>query len=166
MAAAPAGLVWHYIGPLQRNKTREIAAHFDWVHGIDRLMLAERLSDQRPPALPPLQVCVQVNISGEASKSGCSPQEAPSLCAAIARLPGLRLRGLMAIPAAVEWSADARPAFRAVSVLAARIRASAAFDSAAFDTLSMGMSDDFEIAIEEGATLVRVGTALFGPRQV
>ncbi|HWY23734.1 MAG TPA: YggS family pyridoxal phosphate-dependent enzyme [Nevskia sp.] len=158
------GLEWHFIGPVQSNKTRDLAAHFDWVHGIERLKIAERLSAQRPEDLPPLDLCVQVNVSGEASKSGCAPGEAAALCAAIATLPRLRLRGLMAIPEAVESAEEARPAFRALRELHARIRAAGLVDPERFDTLSMGMSGDFRVAIEEGATLVRVGSAIFGSR--
>jgi PLP dependent protein len=163
-ALAGAGLRWHFIGPVQSNKTRELAARFDWVHGVERLKIAERLSAQRPESLPALEVCVQVNVSGEASKSGCSPEEAPALCAAVARLPRLRLRGLMAIPAAVDEPAAARPAFRRLRLLAEQIRATGTAGPD-FDTLSMGMSGDFEIAVEEGATLVRVGSAIFGRRE-
>ena len=153
-------LEWHLIGPLQSNKTRLVAEHFDWVHSIDRLKIAERLSEQRPPELPPLQVCVQVNISGEATKSGVAPAEAPALAAAVARLPRLRLRGLMAIPEpAVEMEAQRAP-HRALRGL---------FDTMfgqglALDTLSIGMSDDLEAAIAEGSTMVRIGTAIFGAR--
>jgi pyridoxal phosphate enzyme (YggS family) len=164
-ALAALSLEWHFIGPVQANKTRELAVRFDWVHGLDRLKIAERLSAQRPRARPALNVCVQVNVSGEASKSGCSPEEAPALCAAAAKLPGLRLRGLMAIPAAGETPAQARPAFAALRELHKRIAAEGAVDAAAFDTLSMGMSADFEAAVEEGATLVRVGSAIFGKRE-
>ncbi|HZR35511.1 MAG TPA: YggS family pyridoxal phosphate-dependent enzyme [Nevskia sp.] len=158
------GLEWHFIGPVQSNKTRELAARFDWVHGVERLKIAERLSAQRPPDLPPLDVCVQVNVSGEASKSGCAPAEAPALCAAVAALPRLRLRGLMTIPQAAETPQRARPAFRALGELHRAIRGAGAVDAALFDTLSMGMSDDFEAAIAEGATLVRIGSAIFGRR--
>jgi PLP dependent protein len=164
-ALAALGLEWHFIGPIQANKTREMAARFDWVHGVDRLKVAERLSAQRPDGLAGLNVCVQVNVSGEASKSGCSPEEAPALCAAVAKLPRLRLRGLMAIPAAGETPAQARPAFRSLRELHQSITAAGAVDAAAFDTLSMGMSADFEAAAEEGATLVRVGSAIFGRRE-
>jgi pyridoxal phosphate enzyme (YggS family) len=158
-------LAWHFIGPIQSNKTRDLAARFHWVHGVERLKIAERLSAQRPDGLPPLQVCVQVNASGEASKSGCAPEEAAALCAAIARLPRLRLRGLMAIPEAADTAEAARPAFRRLRSLVEQIRAAGAVDPAGFDTLSMGMSGDFEVAIEEGATLVRVGSAIFGKRE-
>ncbi len=164
LAAMKLRPVWHYIGPLQSNKTRAIAEHFDWAQTIDRLKVAERLSTQRPGKLGPLNVCVQVNISAEASKSGCTPAEAVPLCIAIARLPGLRLRGLMGIPAPVESPEQARPTFQAMRALFEMIRQGGDVDPAAFDTLSMGMSDDFEVAIEEGSTLVRIGSALFGER--
>jgi len=158
------GLEWHFIGPVQSNKTRELAAHFAWVHGVERLKIAERLSAQRPENLPALDVCVQVNVSGEASKSGCAPVEAPALCAAVAALPRLRLRGLMAIPEAAETAEQGRPAFRALRQLHQAIRGAGAVDPALFDTLSMGMSGDFQAAIAEGATLVRIGSAIFGAR--
>lgn len=153
------GLTWHFIGPVQSNKTRDIAENFDWVHGIDRLKIAQRLSDQRPGWRSPLNVCVQVNISGEPSKSGCSPDEAQALCQAVAALPRLRLRGLMALPAPAVGG-DARAPFRALRELQAGIAA----PGLSLDTLSMGMSDDFEAAVAEGATLVRIGTAIFGER--
>jgi PLP dependent protein len=153
-------LEWHFIGPVQSNKTRDIAAHFDWVHGVDRLRIAQRLSDARDRARGPLQVCVQVNISGEASKSGCDPADAAALCAAIATLPGLRLRGLMAIPAPVAETHDAREPYRRLRELFGHIRAA----GTPLDTISAGMTDDLEAAIAEGSTLVRVGTALFGRR--
>ncbi|ROH88803.1 YggS family pyridoxal phosphate-dependent enzyme [Stagnimonas aquatica] len=154
------GLEWHHIGLIQSNKTAEIAAHFDWAHGVDRLKIAQRLSDQRPAGRAPLQVCVQVNISGEASKSGCAPTEALALCRSVAALPGLRLRGLMALPAPAAASTDPRAPFRQLRALFEQARSS----GLALDTLSMGMSDDFEAAIAEGATLIRVGSALFGAR--
>ena len=153
-------LEWHFIGPLQSNKSRAVAENFDWVHTIDRLKIAERLSAQRPLDRPPLQVCVQVNISGENSKSGCSPLEASALCHAISQLPGLQLRGLMTIPAPEEDPLAQREPF-------ARLRAlyeSLQRDGLNLDTLSMGMSHDLEAAIAEGATLVRIGTAIFGER--
>lgn len=159
-----ARLDWHFIGPIQGNKCRALAGAFAWAHGVDRLKIAERLSELRGEDLPPLQVCVQVNISGEASKGGVPPDEAASLCAAIARLPRLRLRGLMCIPAPVDDPEDARAAFRRLRELRDAIRAAGGVDAADFDQLSMGMSDDFEVAIEEGATLVRIGSALFGAR--
>lgn len=157
---ADAGLEWHFIGPLQSNKTRPAAEHFAWVHSIDRMRIAERLSAQRPAALPPLQVCVQVNVSGEASKSGCAPAEAPALCRRVAELPGLRLRGLMAIPEASDDIAAQRRPFRRLRELFDELRAA----GLPLDTLSMGMSHDLEAAIAEGATVVRVGTAIFGER--
>ena len=153
-------LVWHFIGPLQSNKTRLVAEHFDWVHSIDRLKVAQRLSEQRPAHLPPLQVCVQVNVSGEASKSGCAPAEVPGLCRAVAALPRLQLRGLMAIPApADDFESQCQP-LRQLRLLQADLVA----QGLALDTLSMGMSHDLEAAILEGSTLVRVGTAIFGAR--
>ncbi|MBL6751286.1 MAG: YggS family pyridoxal phosphate-dependent enzyme [Nevskia sp.] len=166
MQALGAGppLAWHFIGPVQSNKTRDIAAHFQWVHGVDRLKIGERLSVQRQEP-EPLDVCVQVNISGEISKSGCTPADAPDLCAKLARLPGIRLRGLMAIPAAGSGPESARPAFRRMRALFEAIGQGGAVDPRLFDTLSMGMSADIEVAIEEGATLVRVGTAIFGSRE-
>ena len=151
---------WHLIGPLQSNKTRAVAEHFDWVHSVDRLKLAERLSAQRPPHLPPLQVCLQVNIDAEASKSGLAPAEVAAVAHAVARLPGLRLRGLMAIPEpAAEAAAQRRPHRALCALLHALQR-----DGLGLDTLSMGMSADLEAAVAEGATVVRVGTAIFGER--
>ena len=153
-------LVWHFIGPIQSNKTRAIAEAFSWVHSVDRLKIAERLSVQRPAGLPPLQVCIEVNVSGEASKGGVNIQELPALADSVAALPNLQLRGLMAIPAPAAEVAMQRAAFRQVRE---------AFDALIarghrLDTLSMGMSADLEAAIPEGATIVRVGTALFGER--
>jgi len=153
-------LVWHFIGPIQSNKTRAIAEHFSWVHSVDRLKIAERLSAQRPAGLPPLQVCIEVNVSGEASKGGVAPDDLPALTAAVAALPGLQLRGLMAIPAPTSEVAAQRAAFRRVRELFNDLCAR----GHALDTLSMGMSGDLEAAILEGATIVRVGTALFGER--
>lgn len=153
-------LEWHLIGPLQSNKTRPVAEHFDWVHSVDRLKIAQRLSEQRPAHRPPLQVCLQVNISGEASKSGVAPAEVAALAQAVAQLPRLRLRGLMALPAPAEGLAAQRAPHRALRVLADTLRA----QGLAIDTLSMGMSADLEAAVLEGSTLVRVGTALFGAR--
>ena len=150
-------LAWHFIGPIQSNKTKAIAAHFDWVHSVDRLKIAQRLSEQRPPQLPPLNVCLQVNVSGEASKSGCAPQDVAALTQAIAALPGLRLRGLMAIPEPTDDPAEQHATF-------ARLRQLQQGLSLDLDTLSMGMSQDLEAAIAEGATWVRIGTALFGAR--
>ena len=161
-------LEWHFIGPLQSNKTAEIAEHFDWMHTIDRLKIAERLSVQREPhaRLGPLQVCVQVNISGEESKSGVHPSEALALCEQIAPLRGLTLRGLMAIPEPTQDPNEQRKSFAAVRELFESIRMqkemTAGFHN--FDTLSMGMSEDLEAAIAEGATMIRVGSAIFGQR--
>ena len=153
-------LEWHLIGPLQSNKTRVVAEQFDWVHSVDRLKLAQRLSEQRPAGLPPLQLCLQVNISGEASKSGVAPAEVAALAHAVAALPRLRLRGLMAIPEPAADLASQRMPHRALHALLDVLRAG----GLALDTLSMGMSADLEAAIAEGATIVRVGTALFGAR--
>jgi pyridoxal phosphate enzyme (YggS family) len=153
-------LEWHLIGPLQSNKTRVVAEHFDWVHTIDRLKLAERLSAQRPEQLPPLQVCLQVNISGEASKSGIAPEDALALAEAVCRLPRLRLRGLMAIPEPEGDFGAQRVPHRALARLLFDLNAA----GQVLDTLSMGMSADLEAAIAEGATIVRVGSAIFGER--
>ena len=150
-------LSWHFIGPIQSNKTRAIAEHFAWVHSVDRLKIAQRLSEQRPADLPPLNICIQVNVSGEASKSGCTPADLPALAAAISALPRLKLRGLMAIPEPTEDRAAQDAAFAAVSDLQASL-------NLPLDTLSMGMSHDLESAIAQGATWVRIGTALFGAR--
>jgi pyridoxal phosphate enzyme (YggS family) len=154
-------LEWHFIGPLQSNKSRPVAENFSWVHSVDRLKIAERLAAQRPPGLPPLNVCLQVNVSGEASKSGCAPSEAPALAAAVGRLPGLRLRGLMAIPEPTDDDALQRRRFASLREALATVSAST---GNRLDTLSMGMSDDLEAAIMEGATIVRIGTAIFGER--
>ena len=154
------GLEWHFIGPIQSNKTRLIAENFAWVHGVDRLKVAERLSAQRPVDLPPLQVCVEVNVSGEASKAGVLPGQAAELCRAVAALPGLRLRGLMAIP---EPSDDAGLVDRRFASVR-DLRDSLVAEGMALDTLSMGMSADLEAAIMAGATIVRIGTAIFGTR--
>lgn len=154
-------LQWHFIGPLQSNKTRDIAAHFDWVHSIDRLKLAQRLNDQRPADRPPLQVCIQVNVDGEATKSGVRAEDAGALAAAVAAQPRLRLRGLMCIPEARTGTAAQREPFARLRLLRDAI---AAERGLALDTLSMGMSADLEAAILEGATLVRVGSAIFGAR--
>jgi hypothetical protein len=159
-ALADLALVWHFIGPLQSNKTRQVAERFAWVHSIDRLKIAERLSAQRPEALPPLQVCVQVNVSGEATKSGVAPEEAPALARAVAALPRLRLRGLMAIPEPTDDPALQRRRFESLRTLKERLVAA----GLPLDTLSMGMSDDLEAAVAAGATMVRVGTAIFGAR--
>lgn len=154
-------LRWHFIGPLQSNKTREVAMHFDWVHSIDRLKIAQRLSEQRPPDVAPLQVCIQVNIDDEATKSGVAPDAAPSLAAAVAALPNLKLRGLMCIPAPARDPEAQRRPFALLRALRDAINLSQNLD---MDTLSMGMSADVEAAVREGATIVRVGTALFGAR--
>ena len=155
-------ITWHLIGPLQSNKTRPVAAAFDWVHSVARLKIAQRLSEQRPAGLPPLQLCLQVNISGEASKSGLLPPEVLAVAQAVARLPNLRLRGLMAIPEPAVDAAAQRTPHRALRELLAALNAT----GLALDTLSMGMSADLEAAVAEGATLVRVGTAIFGGRSV
>lgn len=160
-ALADLVLEWHFIGPLQGNKTRQIAEHFAWVHGVDRLKIAQRLSDQRPAGMPPLQVCIQVNVSGEASKSGVAPEQALALARATAALPNLRLRGFMAIPEPELAAHLQHERFRQVAVLLQAARA----EGLELDTLSMGMSADLEVAIAEGATWVRVGTAIFGERQ-
>ena len=153
-------LEWHFIGPIQSNKTRAIAEHFAWVHSVDRLKVAERLSAQRPENLPPLQVCLQVNISGEASKSGVAPAQAGMLATRIAPLPRLRLRGLMAVPAPGADVAAQRSAFAALRALRDQLNQ----QGLKLDTLSMGMSHDYPAAIAEGATMVRIGTAIFGNR--
>ncbi len=151
---------WHLIGPLQSNKTREVAAAFDWVHTVDRLKIAERLSAQRPAHLAPLSVCVQVNVSGESSKSGVAPADVAALARAVAALPRLRLRGLMSIPEPAQGLAAQREPHRRLRELFDALSA----QGLALDTLSMGMSADLEAAVLEGATLVRVGTAIFGAR--
>ncbi len=151
---------WHLIGPLQSNKTRAVAEAFDWVHSVDRLKIAQRLSEQRPAGLPPLNVCLQVNVSGEASKSGVAPDALPALAHAVAALPNLRLRGLMSIPEPVNGLDAQRAPHRALRALFDRLNA----DGLALDTLSMGMSADLDAAVAEGATIVRVGTAIFGAR--
>ncbi len=153
-------LEWHFIGPIQSNKTRAIAEQFDWVHSVDRLKIARRLSEQRPAERPPLNVCLQINISGEASKSGCHPDELPELARAVAALPNLQLRGLMAIPEAETDPARQRATFARVREQLTALQT----ELPQLDTLSMGMSGDLEAAIAEGSTLVRIGTALFGPR--
>ncbi|WP_428416162.1 YggS family pyridoxal phosphate-dependent enzyme [Methylibium sp.] len=160
LADARARLEWHMIGPLQSNKTRVVAESFDWVHSIDRLKIAQRLSEQRPASLPPLQVCLQVNISGEASKSGLAPADVEAVARAVSALPRLRLRGLMAIPEpAGDLAAQRRP-HRALRELLERLQTA----GLTLDTLSMGMTADLEAAVLEGATHVRVGTAIFGGR--
>ncbi len=150
-------LSWHFIGPIQSNKTRAIAENFAWVHSVDRLKIAQRLSEQRPADLPPLNICIQVNVSGEASKSGCTPADLPALANAINALPRLTLRGLMAIPEPTEDRAAQDAAFATVRELQASL-------NLPLDTLSMGMSHDLESAVAQGATWVRIGTALFGAR--
>ena len=161
IAVANPALIWHFIGPIQSNKTRAIAENFAWVHSVDRLKIAQRLSAQHPIDAPPLNVCIEVNISGEASKSGVLPEGVTALAEQVAALPQLKLRGLMAIPAPTSDVQQQRLAFAQVHAL---------FDALnqrglKLDTLSMGMSGDLEAAIAEGATIVRVGTAIFGPRQ-
>jgi len=154
------GLEWHFIGPLQSNKTRPVAEHFHWLHTVDRLKIAQRLSAQRPAGAPALNLCIQVNVSGEASKSGCSLDELPELARAIAGLPHLRLRGLMCIPAPHDDFAAQRAPFRTLREAFERLNA----EGVELDTLSMGMSNDLEAAIAEGSTMVRIGTAVFGAR--
>ncbi|OGB20489.1 MAG: YggS family pyridoxal phosphate enzyme [Burkholderiales bacterium RIFCSPLOWO2_02_FULL_57_36] len=153
-------LEWHFIGPIQSNKTRPIAEHFDWVHSIEREKIAQRLSDQRPQHLPPLNVCLQINISGEASKSGAALDQASEMAHAVARMPRLRLRGLMAIPEPAENFEQQRAPFRRLHQLFNELRA----QGLPIDTLSIGMSADMAAAIAEGSTMVRVGTAIFGKR--
>ncbi len=153
-------IIWHYIGPLQSNKTRDVAEAFQWVHTVDRLKIARRLSEQRPPHLSPLQVCIQVNISGESQKAGVTLPECEALAQEISQLPNLSLRGLMCIPRAGASEDELRQAFREMRLLQSRLRK----DHPQLDTLSMGMSGDYLIAIEEGATIVRVGSRIFGAR--
>ena len=150
-------LIWHFIGPIQSNKTKAIAEHFDWVHSVDRLKIAQRLSEQRPAGLAPLNICLQVNVSGEDSKSGCAAADLPALAKAVAALPNLRLRGLMAIPEPTADRAAQEAAFATLRKLQEDL-------GLGLDTLSMGMSHDLEAAIAQGATWVRIGTALFGAR--
>ena len=159
-ALADLGLEWHFIGPLQSNKTRLVANSFAWVHSVDRLKIAERLSEQRDVHLPPLDICIQVNVSGEASKSGVAPSDLRGLAQSVAALPRLRLRGLMAIPEPTADMALQRARFASLRALRDALNAG----GLALDTLSMGMSDDLEAAIAEGSTMVRVGTAIFGLR--
>lgn len=159
-AAPGVVLRWHFIGPIQSNKTRAIAEHFDWVHSVEREKVAIRLSEQRPAHLPPLNICLQVNISGEASKSGVLSEEVTPLALSIAKLPNLRLRGLMAVPAPTEDPQEQRAAFARLTALYANLQGA----GLAVDTLSMGMSADMEAAIAEGATIVRIGSAIFGHR--
>lgn len=160
-ALADLPLTWHFIGPIQSNKTKDIAEHFQWVHSVDRLKIAERLSNQRPNHLPPLQICIQVNISGETSKSGCHPAQLTELVAATASLPHIKLRGLMAIPEPTDDIAKQHRAFATLRQLKDQLNNSLTLS---LDTLSMGMSHDLEAAIAEGATWVRIGTAIFGER--
>jgi pyridoxal phosphate enzyme (YggS family) len=160
LADLRSAIEWHLIGPLQSNKTRVVAEHFDWVHSVDRLKIAERLSDQRPADLPPLQLCLQVNISGESTKSGLTLDELPAVAKAVAALPRVRLRGLMAIPEPALDEVSRRAPHAHMRRLFESLRA----DGVALDTLSIGMSADLEVAILEGSTLVRVGTAIFGAR--
>ncbi|HSC47724.1 MAG TPA: YggS family pyridoxal phosphate-dependent enzyme [Gammaproteobacteria bacterium] len=160
-ALAGRGLCWHFIGQLQSNKTRSVAEHFDWVHTLDRESIARRLSEQRPASFPPLEVCLQVNVSGEASKGGVAPGRLPALAAAVAALPRIRLRGLMAIPVAAKDGEAQRAPFRKLRQLLESLNV----EGHRLDTLSMGMSEDLEAAVMEGATLVRIGTAVFGPRR-
>jgi len=151
-------LEWHFIGPIQSNKTRPIAERFAWAHGVDRLKIAQRLAEARPAALPPLNVCIQVNVSGEASKHGVAPDLALALAREVAALPRLRLRGFMAIPRPTPDRAEQRAQFARLRQLYEQS------DGLDLDTLSMGMSDDLEAAVMEGATIVRIGTAIFGKR--
>ncbi len=160
-ALAGRDLVWHFIGPIQSNKTRPIAERFDWVHSVDRLKIAERLSAQRPEGMRPLEICLEVNISGEAGKSGVAPADLSALAESVAMLPRLRLRGLMAIPALSDNPDAQRAAFRCLRELLGQLRAG----GLDMDVLSMGMSNDLDAAIAEGATHLRVGTALFGGRE-
>jgi pyridoxal phosphate enzyme (YggS family) len=153
-------LVWHFIGPVQSNKTRVIAARFDWVHSIDRAKIARRLNEQRPGGLPPLNVCLQVNVSGEASKSGVGPDEVEGLARAVSELPRLRLRGLMTLPRPCEDLEEQRRPFATLRGIGESLNAG----GLALDTLSMGMTNDMEAAIAEGATIIRIGTAIFGAR--
>lgn len=160
-AAAPSEqLEWHFIGPIQSNKTRPIAENFAWVHAVDRLKIAQRLSEQRPAGMPPLNICLQVNISGEASKSGVAPDQLAELAHQVAALPNLRLRGLMAIPEPESDAAKQHLPFARVRILFEQLQA----DGLQLDTLSMGMSGDLAAAVAEGATIVRIGTAIFGNR--
>lgn len=158
---ADLSLEWHFIGPVQSNKTRAIAERFAWVHSVDRAKVARRLSAQRPPGLPPLEVCLEVNVSGEASKAGVAPGDLEALALEVSGLPGLRLRGLMTVPAPAEGVARQRLPFRRLREVFEGLCAR----GLALDTLSMGMTADLEAAVAEGATVVRVGTAIFGPRE-
>lgn len=155
-----SGVIWHFIGAPQANKTRRVAKHFDWVHTVDRQIIAQRLNDQRPTTLPPLNVCIEVNLGGEASKSGIAPGQLTALADHVARLPRLKLRGLMALPVVTTDPAEQHRPFRELRQLLETLNQR----GHTLDTLSMGMSADFEAAIMEGATLVRLGTAIFGAR--
>ena len=161
-ALASLDLIWHFIGPIQSNKTRVVAARFHWVHSIDRAKIARRLNEQRPDGLPPLEVCIQVNLSGETSKSGVEPQQVEELAQVVSELPRLRLRGLMTLPQPCDELDDQRRPFAALRGLLETLNAG----GLALDTLSMGMTNDMEAAIAEGATIIRIGTAIFGPREV
>jgi len=153
-------LCWHFIGPIQSNKTRPIAENFHWVHSVDREKIGRRLSEQRPDGMAPLNLCLQVNISGEASKSGCLPEDVPALAAALSALPNVVVRGLMAIPQATEDETEQRAVFARMKALLESLQQ----DYQQVDTLSMGMSGDMSAAIAEGSTMVRIGTAIFGAR--
>ena len=163
MADVPP-LIWHCIGPIQSNKTRLVAEHFDWVHTVDRLKIAQRLSDQRPAHLPPLQICLQVNVDGGETKSGCSPQDALALAQAITALQRLQLRGVMSIPDPQPTPEAMLAVHQQVAAVFAQIRTSGLPGLEAFDTLSLGMTDDLELAVQAGSTLVRVGSGIFGRR--
>ena len=158
--SGPGGIEWHFVGALQANKSRTVAERFDWVHTVDRIRIARRLNDQRPAWLPPLNVCLQVNVSGESSKSGVEIADAVDLASAVAELPRLRLRGLMTIPRPCPGLDEQRAALRPLVDVYERLRGG----GLALDTLSMGMTDDLEAAVAEGTTMVRIGTAVFGPR--
>ncbi len=160
-ALADLPIEWHFIGPIQSNKTKRISEHFSWVHSVDRVKIADRLAKDRPESLPPLQVCLQVNVSGEASKSGVAPEELAQLAAHVVRLPRLKLRGLMAVPELTTATALQRSQFHMLWELFDRLKQS----GYELDTLSMGMSEDMDNAIAEGATTVRIGTAILGPRR-
>jgi PLP dependent protein len=160
-ALADLPIEWHFIGPIQSNKTRRITENFAWVHSVDRVKIADRLAKDRPESLPPLQICVQVNVSGEQSKSGVAPEEVADLVAHVVRLPRLKLRGLMAVPELTTATALQRSQFRMLRDLFDQLKR----EGYELDTLSMGMSEDMEVAIAEGATMVRIGTAILGPRR-
>jgi len=157
------GIDWHFIGPIQSNKTRQIASAFSWVHSVDRLKIARRLSEQRETGLPPLNICLQVNINNEQSKAGCQPEDLPELAKETGQLPGLTLRGLMAIPDPEQTEPELRASFRKLAEALEELRQGYP-EAGPLDTLSMGMSGDLEMAIAEGATWVRIGTAVFGER--